>query len=61
MSDDLISGVSYSHMIRVVDKVTFSGKAPPAPEKAAPKKKKAAAETKDEAKNATEGEQETLL
>jgi len=60
MSDDLISGVSYSHMIRVVDKVTFSGKAPPAPEKA-PKKKKAAAETKDEAKNATEGEQETLL
>ena len=47
-------------MIRVVDKVTFSGKAPPAPAKA-PKKKDPEAATKDKAQNATEGEKETLL
>ena len=69
LSEDLTGGVSFGHMIQVVKEVTFTGKAPPAPKKAAPKKKKNSEDVArtdsdmkyGDAEAATAGEKQSLL
>ena len=69
LSEDLISGVSFGHMIQVVKEVTFTGKVPPAPKKAAAKKKENSEDGDrtdsdmkyGDADNATAGEKQSLL